>query len=114
MGRLPVVVLCAGLVVAGHVTLGWLAVVPASLLAGAADRHHAGWQAGLSTALLGWGALLVWSLAVATGPTLELARIVGGLAGAPSALVFILTLLVAGALGASSGWLGAGVRNILR
>ena len=114
MTRAVVILGSAGLLLAGHLLVGWFAIVPACMLAGALVDQTPGWRVGLITCSLVWGVFIAWNLLLAPDSTLEMARIVAGLAGGPGVMVFALSLLVTATLGAASGWLGAALRNILR
>ncbi len=108
------ILLVAGLSVASHLLLGWWAVVPAAAL-GAMASQGKGWLTGLAGVLLAWAGIVAYSFVVAFGPTAEMARSLGQLAGGlPPPAIPVATLLVGALLGAVSGWLGHSLRNIVR
>ena len=108
------IVLVAGLSVAGHILFGWWAVIPVAAL-GALFSQGKGWLTGLAGVLLAWAGIVAYSFVLATGPTAEMARSVGQLAGGlPPATIPVATLLMGALLGAVSGMLGHSVRNITR
>lgn len=114
MNRSGATLLTAVLALLGHSTLGWIAVLPAAALGGFVVEKR-----GALTGLLGvataWIGLVAFSYAVAPGPTVEMTRVVGGLAGGlPPALIPVATILAGCLLGAAGGWFGASARNILR
>jgi hypothetical protein len=65
------------------------------------------WIAALA-AMLGWGAILLWT--AATGPLGELARRTAAMLSAPPAVLIAVTLLYGGLLAWSAGTLASTVR----
>ena len=114
MSRRTGILLTAGLAVIGHLFLGWWSVIPAAAL-GALVSQGKGWLTGLVGVLLAWAGFVAYSYGIAPGPTSEMARSLGQLAGGlPTATIPVATLLVGALLGAVSGWLGHSLRNIVR
>lgn len=107
MRRLLRVVLLAGAFALVTVALPWWSVALLALIwgwiAGAGSRPM---DAGVAAAL-GWAALL--GVAAIQGPVGVLAGRLGGLFHAPAAVLPLVTVLFAGAL----GWYGAGVGRLL-
>jgi hypothetical protein len=89
--------------------LGWWAV-PATAAAWCwLDRGslRGPWNAALA-AMLGWGAILLWT--AATGPLGELARRTAAIFGAPPIILVAATLLYGGLLAWSAGTVASTVR----
>jgi hypothetical protein len=109
-GILLTAVLSAG----SHLLLGWWAVVPVTALV-VFFTEGRGWLTGLAGVFLAWAGFVAYSFAIAPGPTTEMARSLGQLAGGlPEATIPVVTLVVGAVLGAVSGWLGHSLRNIVR
>ncbi|MFT4604859.1 MAG: hypothetical protein ACI9W4_001598 [Rhodothermales bacterium] len=114
MSRRTGIVFVAALSFVGHLLLGWWAVVPAAVL-GALFSPGKGWLTGLAGVCLAWTGVVAYSFGVAPGPTGEMARSLGQLAGGlPAPAIPVATLMVGALLGAVSGWLGHSLRNIVR
>lgn len=114
MSRAGATFLTAVLALLGHAIIGWPAVIPAAALGGFLVEKR-GAVTGLLGVSMAWIGLVAYSYAVAPGPTVEMTRVVGGLAGGlPSLLIPVATILAGCVLGAAGGWFGASVRNILR
>jgi hypothetical protein len=114
VARSWVILLSAAVATVAHFTLGWLAVIPVAVLAGALHFKR-GWLTGLGAILLSWSLIVLWSFVVAAGPTLEMTRALGELAGGlPAFAIVVATLVTAALLGAAGGAFGAAVRNIVR
>ncbi|NNE69017.1 MAG: hypothetical protein HKN29_01495 [Rhodothermales bacterium] len=114
MSRSGATFFTAVLALLAHLTLGWVAVIPAAALGGFLVEKR-GATIGLVGVLTAWGLLVAYSYAIAPGPTQEMTRVVGALAGGlPSVAIPVATLLVGGLLGATAGWAGSSLRNILR
>jgi len=110
----PAVFLVAVLAMAGHLIAGWVWVIPAAMIGGAAVASR-GWLVGMSGVGLSWTGLVIFNFVAAPGPTVEMTRVMGALAGnLPGAAIVGLTLLSALTLGAAGGYFGASLRNIRR
>jgi hypothetical protein len=89
--------------------LGWWAVPATAAAWCLLDRGsvRGPWIAALA-AMLGWGAILLWT--AATGPLGELARRTAAMLSAPPAVLIAVTLLYGGLLAWSAGTLASTVR----
>lgn len=107
--------LVAGIVsvVVLHVALSWPFTVVGGAIGGFLAGRY-GWVSGLLAGGLSWGGLALWSRSVDSRAVDEMLRVVGTLLGlaAPWA-VLLLTAALGALLGASGGWVGSNVRNLL-
>lgn len=99
--------------VAFHAALGWPFTVVGGGIGGYIARRY-GWASGLLAGGLSWAALALWSRSVDSRAVDEMLRVVGQLLGGGAPwMVLILTAAIGALLGASGGWVGANVRNLL-
>jgi hypothetical protein len=90
-----------------HVLLGWRWDIVGGVLAGWFWMERGAWR-GAAVVGLVWLGLVVYSLVVAAGPTLELHRILAGMARAiPSWSVPVLVVLIGALIGAIGGVVGS-------
>ncbi|MDX1741673.1 MAG: hypothetical protein R3178_10280 [Rhodothermales bacterium] len=96
-----------------HLVLGWRWDVVGGALAGWYWVEE-GWWRGAAIVGLVWLGLVLYSLALASGPTLELHRILAWMAhGIPAWSVPILVVLIGALIGAIGGVIGSRARRLL-
>ncbi|MEM7415296.1 MAG: hypothetical protein AAF389_07355 [Gemmatimonadota bacterium] len=108
---IPAIAVCTVLMAASTPWVGWLAVPLigcASALVVSLDRPA---LTGFASGALAWGVLLLWG--GTQGPVGELAGVLGGVLGIPSAAVFGVTLLFPAMLGAAAGGFGGATRRLV-
>ncbi len=94
-----------------HLVLGWEWTVLAGIVGGIIARRLSGWLVGAGGAALGWGALVVYTSALAPMSLRVMIDTVASLAGnIPGEALVGLTVFVGGLLGA----LGGGIGSVLR
>lgn len=95
-----------------HVALGWLWGAASGMAAGILWSRGAWWKAALVVSC-SWAILVLYSLSTAPGPTLELHRLLGGLAGGlPAWSAPFGVVAVGGLLGLAGGLVGSGIRRV--
>lgn len=102
------------LVLAAHLLLGWIWVVPAAA-AGTFGIRHLGWLVGGIGALAAWLALVVYNYMVAGNPVAVMLDTMGALLGnLPGLAIVCVTLLIGAVLGLLGGAIGERLGHVLR
>lgn len=98
--------------VALHLTLGWAWTLGAGVVGGL-WAFRGGWWVGALGVMLGWGALVVWNVLVASEPVGRMLTAFGGLVGnVPGWGVVAATVLLGGVIGALGGAIGTQLRGL--
>jgi hypothetical protein len=97
-----------------HLLLGWAWGVARGILAGWLWTSGGWWRGAVAVGSV-WAGLTSYTIAVATGPAIELHRILAGVSGlVPSFAVPIIIIAVGILIGLSGGLVGSGLRRLVR
>lgn len=97
-----------------HLSVGWVLSPLGAVLAAWLRNRGTGLLLGAMVLVASWGAVIVYSFAVAPAETAEMTRVVSGIIGlGPGIMTVLLTVLVAALLGAAGGGVGGALRRVV-